>query len=118
MVIERYLAKEVLQTLLAVLLVLLLIFLGRFFAMYLGDAIAGRISAGIVMDLLLLQTIAALSMMFPFALYVAVILAFGRLYKDSEMVAMAACGIDLGRVLRTVLAIGSFVGLLVAGFSL
>lgn len=118
MVIERYLAKEVLQTLLAVLLVLLLIFLGRFFAMYLGDAIAGRISAGIVMDLLLLQTIAALSMMFPFALYVAVILAFGRLYKDSEMVAMAACGIDLGRVLRTVLAIGSVVGLLVAGFSL
>lgn len=105
MVIDRYLAKEVLQTLLAVLVVLLLIFMGRYFALYLADASAGKISAGIVVDMLLLQTLGSLSVILPFGLYVAVLLAFGRLYKDSEMTAMAACGVGIGRVLRTVVVL-------------
>ena len=105
MVIDRYLAKEVMQTLLAVLVVLLLIFMGRYFALYLADASAGKISAAIVVDMLLLQTLASLSVILPFGLYVAVLLAFGRLYKDSEMTALAACGVGIGRVLRTVLAL-------------
>lgn len=118
MIIDRYLAKEVVQTMLAVLLVLLLIFLGRFFAVFLSDALAGKISAAIVLDLLMLRTVTALSMMFPFALYMAVLLAFGRLYKDSEMTALAACGVSAGHVLRTVLLIGLLLGTLVAGLSL
>ncbi|HHH47808.1 MAG TPA: LPS export ABC transporter permease LptF, partial [Gammaproteobacteria bacterium] len=61
MIIDRYLAKEVVQAMLAVLLVLLLIFLGRFFAVYLSDALAGKISAAIVLDMLMLRTVTALS---------------------------------------------------------
>jgi len=117
-IIDRYLAREVLQTLFAVMLVLLLIFLGRFFALFLSDALAGRISAGMVLDMLLLRTVTALSLMLPFALYVAVLLAFGRLYKDSEMTAFTACGVGMGRVLRTVLVIGLLLGVVVAGLSL
>lgn len=105
MVIDRYLSKEVLQTLLAVLAVLLLIFMGRYFALYLADASSGKISAAIVVDMLLLQTLGSLSVILPFGLYVAVLLAFGRLYKDSEMTALAACGVGIGRVLRTVVVI-------------
>ena len=103
---------------LAVLLVLLLIFLGRFFAVFLSDALAGKISAAIVLDLLMLRTVTALSMMFPFALYVAVLLAFGRLYKDNEMTALAACGVGAGHVLRTVLLIGALLAAVVGGLSL
>lgn len=102
MVIDRYLAKEVSQTLLAVLVVLLLIFMGRYFALYLADASAGKISGAIVVDMLLLQTLGSMSVILPFGLYVAVLLAFGRLYKDSEMTALAACGVGIGRVLRTI----------------
>ncbi len=118
MIIDRYLAKEVVQTMLAVLLVLLLIFLGRFFAVYLSDALAGKISAAIVLDMLMLRTVTALSMMFPFALYMAVLLAFGRLYKDNEMTALAAGGVGIGRVLRTVLGIGLLLAALVSVLSL
>ena len=118
MLIDRYLAKEVAQALLAVLLVLLLIFMGRFFAVFLSDALAGKIPAGIVLDMLLLRTVGALGMMFPFALYVAVLLAFGRLYRDSEMTALAAGGVGAGRLLRTVLFIGLLFSLLVGGLSL
>ena len=118
MIIDRYLAKEVVQTMLAVLLVLLLIFLGRFFAVYLSDALAGKISAAIVLDMLMLRTVTALSMMFPFALYLAVLLAFGRLYKDNEMTALAAGGVGMGRVLRTVLGLGLLLMALVSVLSL
>lgn len=103
---------------LAVLLVLLLIFIGRFFALYLSDALAGKISAAIVFDMLMLRTVTALGMMFPFALFVAVLLAFGRLYKDNEMTALAAGGIGMGYVLRTVMMIGLVFSLLVGVLSL
>jgi lipopolysaccharide export system permease protein len=105
LVIDRYLAKEVLQTLLAVLVVLLLIFMGRYFALFLADASAGKVSSDILVDLLLLQTLSALSVIIPFGLYVAVLVAFGRLYKDSEMTALAACGVGLVQVQRMVLVI-------------
>lgn len=117
MIIYRYLAKEVLQTLLAVLVVLLLIFMGRYFALYLAAASAGEISGDIVFEVLLLRTITSLSVMLPFALFVAVLLAFGRLYKDSEMTALSACGVGPGRVLMSVSLIALVCSLLVAGLS-
>ncbi len=117
MIIDRYLAREVLQTFLSVLIVLLLIFMGRYFALYLADASAGEISGDIVAEMLFLRTITSLSVMLPFSLFVAVLLAFGRLYKDSEMTAMAACGIGPARVLTTVTLIALVCSVLVTGLS-
>jgi len=102
------------QTLLAVLGVLLLIFMGRNFALYLADASAGNISGAIVLDLLLLRTVTSLNVMVPFALYTAVLVAFGRLYKDSEMTAFAACGVGPGRVMSTVVVLALAASALVA----
>lgn len=102
MILDRYIAKEILQTLTGVMVVLLMVFMGRFFALYLAEASAGEISGDIVMDMLLLKTITSLSLLLPFGLYVAILLAFGRLYKDSEMTALAAGGVGLRRVMRTV----------------
>lgn len=118
MVIDRYLAKEVLQTLLAVLVVLLLIFMGRYFALFLADASVGDISSDIVLDMLLLRTVTSLNVMLPFGLFVAVLIAFGRLYKDSEMTALAACGVGPGHVLGSVLVIVLVCSTAVAGLSL
>lgn len=117
MVIYRYLIKEVLQTLLAVMLVLLLIFMGRYFALYLADASAGKISGDIVVEMLFLRTITSLSVMLPFGLFVAVLLAFGRLYKDSEMTALAACGVSPRRILLAVSGIALICSVLVASLS-
>lgn len=118
MIIDRYLAREVLQTFLAVLLVLLLIFMGRYFALYLADASAGEISGEIVFQMLFLRTLTSLSVIIPFGLFVSVLLAFGRLYKDSEMTAMAACGVGPAQVLKTVFLIAVLCSVLVTGLSL
>ncbi len=118
MVIDRYLAKEVLQTLLAVLVVLLLIFMGRYFALYLADASVGDITGDIVLQMLFLRTVTSLSIMVPFGLFVAVLVTFGRMYKDSEMTALAACGVGPGRVLGTVVLIAVVCSVVVVALAL
>jgi lipopolysaccharide export system permease protein len=118
LIVDRYIAKEVLQTLTGVMVVLLLVFMGRFFALYLAEASAGEITSDIVIDMLLLKTITSLSLLLPFGFYVAILLAFGRLYKDSEMTALAAGGIGLGRVMRTVFMMAIPCSLVVAMLSL
>ncbi|MGD8571325.1 MAG: LPS export ABC transporter permease LptF [Gammaproteobacteria bacterium] len=118
MIIDRYLIVEILQTLLAVMIVLLLIFMGRYFAVFLADAAAGEITSTVVLDLLLLRTISALNMMLPFALYIAVLVAFGRLYRDNEMTALAASGVGISRVVITVFGLGLLFAIIVAFISL
>lgn len=102
------------QTLAAVLGVLLLIFMGRYFAIFLSDAAAGEISGAAVVDLLLLRTLSAMNMMLPFALYIAVLLAFGRLYKDNEMTALAASGVSIPRVLLSISGLAVLISVVVA----
>ena len=118
MIIDRYLIAEIVQTLAAVLFVLLLIFMGRYFAIFLADAAAGEITGAVVLDLLLLRTMSAMSLMLPFSLYIAILLAFGRLYKDNEMTALAASGVTAPRILRTVFLLGLVFAMLVSVFSL
>lgn len=118
MIIDRYLISEIVQTLVAVLFVLLLIFMGRYFAIFLAEAAAGEITGGVVLDLLLLRTLSALNLMLPFALYIAILLAFGRLYKDNEMTALAASGVTMPRILLTISSLGLICSLVVAAFSL
>lgn len=117
-IIDRYLISEILQTMAAVLLVLLLIFMGRYFALFLSYAVDGDITASVVIDLLLLRTMSALNMMLPFALYIAVLISFGRMYKDNEMTALAASGVSINRVAYSIMGLGLFFALIVAVIAL
>ncbi len=101
----------------AVVVVLLLIFTTRHFVLFLADAASGKISSEIVFNLLALRTVTSLSVILPFGLYIAVLLAFGRLYKDSEMTALAACGVGPVRVIRTVFLVAMGCSVLVVAFS-
>ncbi|MCI0505912.1 MAG: LPS export ABC transporter permease LptF [Gammaproteobacteria bacterium] len=118
MIIDRYLITEIMQTMLAVLLVLLLIFMGRYFALFLSYAVDGDITASVVVDLLLLRTMSAFNMMLPFALYIAVLISFGRLYKDNEMTALAASGVSITRINFTIMGLGTFFVVVVAVIAL
>ena len=101
----------------AVVVVLLLIFSTRHFVLFLADAASGKISSEIVLNMLALRTITSLSVILPFGLYIAVLLAFGRLYKDSEMTALAACGVGPARVILTVFLVAMACSMLVVAFS-
>ncbi len=118
MIIERYLLKELLATLVAVISVLFLIFVSSWFARLLGQVSAGGIQVDVVFLLLSLKSLDALMILSPLALYLAVLLTFGRLYKDSEMAALLACGVSPLRLLRLVFWFSAGFALLVALISL
>ncbi len=118
MIIERYLFKELATTLAAVTSVLFLIFVSSWFARLLGQVAAGSIQSDVIFLLLSLKSVDAMMILLPLAFYLAVLLAFGRLYKDSEMTAMLACGVSLLRVTKLVFWAGLAFAVLVGSISL
>ena len=111
--LDRYLLREVIQTWVSVTGVLLLIMLTTRFARYLGEAAGGNLPSDAVFALLGLTSIHYLTVLVPVSLFLAVMLALGRLYKDSEMAALMACGVGYGRLLRPLMVLAgvSAVGL-------
>ena len=103
MIIERYLYREVLQTCAAVLAVLVLIYGADRYTRYLADAAAGIVTAELVFQILALKLVEKLPVLLPLALYLAVLISLGRLYRDSEIVAFGAGGVGIWRLFRAIL---------------
>lgn len=104
-VIDRYVSRELLVTWLAVTLVLMLILLSSSLAQLLGKAADGSIPADAVFPLLTITGARYLILLVPMSLYLGVMLTFGRLYRDNEMSALAACGIGMPRLYRPLLMV-------------
>lgn len=100
MIIQRYIIKEVATTLLAVMVVVLLIFFSLRFVRILGDVAAGILPVELVLTLLSLQLLKNIGTIIPLTVFFSVLLAFGRLYRDQEMVAMTASGIGQAKLSR------------------
>ena len=100
LIIERYLGREVLRTCAAVLAVLVLVYGADRFTRILSDAAAGAVSPNLIIQILGLKLVEKLPVFLPLALYLAVLLSLGRLYRDSEVVAFGAGGIGLWRLSR------------------
>lgn len=101
--IDRYLMKEVLKALLAVLLVLALIMLSNLFIKLLKEVASGELDTRLLFQMLGLQMIYSVSRLIPPAFFFAVLYAVGRMYRDSEMVALASCGVGGLRLYRSLL---------------
>ncbi|OTP82892.1 LPS export ABC transporter permease LptF [Gilliamella apicola] len=93
MIIRRYLVKETLKTQGAILFILLLIFFSQKLIRILSSAIEGNIPRDLIMPLLVLGVTNMADLILPLSLFLGVLVTFGRLYSDSEMVAMHACGV-------------------------
>ncbi len=118
MILFRYLAREVLVSMLAVGLVLLLVILSGRFVRYLAEAAAGKLDAAVLFTLIGYRLPSYLELILPLALFIAILLAYGRLYIDSEMTVLSACGVSERKILGFTLASGLLVSALVAAFSL
>lgn len=92
MLIFRYLAKEVFITLISLTAILLLIFMSNQFVQYLNRAAAGNIPVMIIMKLMMLELPNLMGLLLPLGFYVALLIAYGRLYAESEMTVLKACG--------------------------
>jgi lipopolysaccharide export system permease protein len=88
----RYVLREVVTAWLLVTGVLLVILLVNQVVGVLERAAANQYPQGVVLELIGLGALQYLSILLPVGLLLGVVLAFGRLYHDSEMAAALACG--------------------------
>jgi lipopolysaccharide export system permease protein len=116
--LNRYLLREVGQTWLAVTLVLLLILVTNQFAAVLGDAAASQIPRDAIVRVMALTIVQYLTILVPLSFFLAIMLSLARLYHDSEMAAMMACGIGPAQLYRPLLILGLLLAGAVAWLSL
>ena len=96
--IDRYVLREVAVTLAAVTAVLLAILVSYQLARILGVAAERGFPHDIVFALIGLTNLENLMVLVPIATLLAVMLALGRLYHESEMAAVRACGLGPERL--------------------
>jgi LPS export ABC transporter permease LptG/LPS export ABC transporter permease LptF len=102
-ILDRYLIREILPPFLLALLVFTFILQLPPIMDQAESLIAKGVPWSTVAHLLALLVPQALGLTIPMALLVGLLIAFGRLSADREMVAMLACGISLYRLLLPVL---------------
>lgn len=93
MIAQRYLIREILHSFFAVFAVLLVVAVAIIFVGLLAEMSTSAFSSVFIFQLMALKLIGKLSVLLPASLYVAIMLTLGRLYSDSEVVAMWAGGI-------------------------
>lgn len=110
MLIFRYLLRETFKSQLAVFFILMSIFITLRFVRILGDATDGNVPADLVLGFITLYSPVLASLVLPISLFLGIMLAHGRMYVDSEMTVLRACGVSEWYITRVTL----FVALLVA----
>jgi len=117
-IIFRYLLKEVAKTQLAVFFVLMTIFISQKFVRVLGDASEGSIPGQLVMTFIALKIPDLAAFILPLSLFLGVLLAYGRIYADSEMTVLHACGISEWYVVRVTLVLAVITAIFTGIFTL
>jgi lipopolysaccharide export system permease protein len=118
MIIDRYIMREIIKPTVAVCGILVFIFGCYMATRFLADALVGELPGTTIILLILLRIAIALEVLLPTTLYLSVVVALGRLYKDSEMTALFACGVSPARVIRPVLGTALAIAVIVASLSL
>jgi len=118
LIIFRYLAKQVLFSMLSVTVVLLMVFLSGRFVRYLEQAATGRLSPEILLPILAYRLPEFLQMILPVGFLLGILLAYGRMYVESEMTVLHSCGMSDQRLLGMSLIFALFVSLIVGLMSL
>lgn len=99
-ILDRYIFREVAATWLGVTLVLLMILLTNQFARVLGDVAKGKLPKDAAFDVIGLSAVQYLTILVPVGLFLSIMMALGRLYRDSEMPAMMACRVGPAGIYR------------------
>lgn len=93
MIIIRYLVRETFKSQIAILFILLLIFFCQKLVRILGAAVDGQIPTNLVLQLLGLGIPEMAQLILPLSLFLGLLMTLGKLYTDSEITVMHACGL-------------------------
>lgn len=99
MIIARYITRQILAVTGAITFVLMsVVVLGRMLT-YLGQASEGKIDSSVLVLLMSYRVPEFVQLTLPLALALGILLGYGKLYADSEMTVMSACGISRRQLL-------------------
>ncbi len=99
-VIDRLLFRETMKTLLVILSVLALVLVATTMVKLLGKVAVGGLAQDLVLILAGLELVKVLGMLLPPAFFFSILWVLGRMYRDSEMVALQAAGVGAWRIFR------------------
>lgn len=114
MIIIRYLVRETLKSQLAILFILLLIFFCQKLVRILGAAVDGEIPTNLVLSLLGLGVPEMAQLILPLSLFLGLLMTFGKLYTDSEITVMHACGLGKSALVKAALILAVLTGIVAA----
>lgn len=118
MIVFRYLIGEVFKSQLAVFLILITIILSQRFVKTLADASEGELPAQLVVTLVALKLPQMAILILPLAAFLGVLIAYGRIYAESEMTVLHATGVSEWLVGRMTLVLSILIALLAGGLTL
>lgn len=101
--IDRLVLRETLKTLVVIVFVLVLLMLGSLMVRYLDKAASGLFGTDVLFLVVGLELVKAIGLIIPPAFFFAVLWVLGRMYRDSEMIALQAAGFGYARLFRSVL---------------
>lgn len=102
-IIDRYLLRELGRSFVAVNIVLMMVTFGGVLTNVLNRIASGKLPASLLLAQVGLRSLDGLAIILPLGMFLTVLLAYGRLYRDSEMAVIAASGLRLRAMLRPVL---------------
>lgn len=117
-VLDKLIAQDLLKTVLSVWSVIVVIIVSREFIRVLDKAIQGRVPNETLLTLLGLKTISIGASLLPPALFMAVLMVLGKMYRDQEMSAIASAGGGVGVLYRAVFLMVLPLSIAAAGLSL
>lgn len=117
-ILDRYILRQVIASWLGVTALLLIILLTNQVARVLERAAENQYPRGVVLELIALSAVQNVAVLLPVGLLLGVVLAFGRLYHDSEMAAVFACGVGPSRIYGPMLVLTALVTCVLAWLTL
>lgn len=114
MIVLRYLTREIIVTLSAISAVLLIIIMSGRFTNYLQQAAQGGIDPSVLLWIMWYRLPDFLYLILPLGLFLGILLAYGRMYLDSEMVILTSSGISLRKIFVYTLLPTTLIAIVVA----
>lgn len=114
MIIIRYLVRETFKSQIAILFILLLIFFCQNLVRVLDDVVNGTLPTNLVFSLLLLGVPKMAQLILPLSLFLALLMTLGRLYAESEITVMHACGLGKRTLITAAMILALFTSVLAA----
>lgn len=117
-ILNRYLVREIGAAMFATAVLLLVVIFCGLLTDVLSKITQGRFPPGLILTQMALRVPMALSLLLPLAGFIGVILAYTRLYRDSELAVLRASGFSELGLLRPVLSFAVPMALVIGAVSL